>query len=175
MKALSSQRLLHLTCLISLLTGVFLHPLAGAHRDHGIWTEILWTNNHFEITHQIHLADALTLLDALDASASLESLKGQALIALHLEETFSLKSEGAEGSTKTIGAEIDDDFLFIYQEWYGQKPLVKPRFSLTALNLIYGATRATIHYQIDERNELIHVSQASPETHEAASGNRSAR
>ena len=164
MKALSSQRLLHLTCLISLLTGVFLHPLAGAHRDHGIWTEILWTNNHFEITHQIHLADALTLLDALDASASLESLKGQALIALHLEETFSLELEGAEGSTKTIGAEIDDDFLFIYQEWYGQKPLIEPRFSLTALNLIYGATRATIHYQIDELNNLIHLNHRESDT-----------
>ena len=174
MKALSSQRLLHLTCLISLLTGVFLHPLAGAHRDHGIWTEILWTNNHFEITHQIHLADAQILLDAIDASASLESLTGQALIVLHLEETFSLESEGAEGKIDTIGAEIDDDFLFIYQEWYGKKPLRAPRFSQTALNLIYGATRATIHYQIDELNELIHVNQATPETHSATSGNRNA-
>lgn len=173
MKVLSSKVLLRLTCVVTLLTGVFLPPVAGAHRDHGVWTEILWAQDHFEITHQLHLADALTLLDALDASASLESLKGQALIALHLEETFSLESEGAEGSTKTIGAEIDDDFLFIYQEWYGQKPLVEPRFSLTALNLIYGATRATIHYQIDELNELIHVSQASSETHNADSGNRS--
>ena len=172
---LSGQLLVRFTCVVTLLTGVFLNPVAGAHRDHGVWTEILWTQDHFEITHQLHLADALTLLDALDASASLESLKGQALIALHLEETFSLESEGVEGSIETIGAEIDDDFLFIYQEWYGQKPLLEPRFSQTALNLIYGATRATIHYQIDERNELIHVSQASPETHEAASGNRSAR
>ena len=174
MKVQSSKHLLPLTCVVTLLAGVFLPIGAGAHRDHGVWTEILWAQDHFEITHQLHLADALTLLDALDASASLESLRGQALIALHLEETFSLESEGAEGSTKTIGAEIDDDFLFIYQEWYGQKPLVEPRFSLTALNLIYGATRATIHYQIDELNELIHVNQASSETHRAASGNRSA-
>ncbi len=171
---LSGQLLVRFTCVVTLLTGVFLNPVAGAHRDHGVWTEILWTQDHFEITHQLHLADALTLLDALDASASLESLKGQALIALHLEETFSLESEGVEGSIETIGAEIDDDFLFIYQEWYGQKPLLEPRFSQTALNLIYGATRATIHYQIDEVNELIHVNQASPETRQAVPGSRSA-
>ena len=171
---LSGQLLVRFTCVVTLLTGVFLNPVAGAHRDHGVWTEILWTQDHFEITHQLHLADALTLLDALDASASLESLKGQALIALHLEETFSLESEGVEGSIETIGAEIDDDFLFIYQEWYGRKPLVEPKFSLTVLNLIYGATRATIHYEIDELNELIHISQPSSETHEAASENRSA-
>ena len=161
---LSNRLLLRLTCVVTLLTGVFLPFLAGAHRDHVVWTEILWAQDHFEITHQLHLADALTLLDALDASASLESLKGQALIALHLEETFSLELEGAEGSTKTIGAEIDDDFLFIYQEWYGQKPLIEPRFSLTALNLIYGATRATIHYQIDELNDLIHLNHRDSHT-----------
>lgn len=157
-----------------LVVGLVSHG-ASAHRDHGVWTEILWTETHFEITHQLHLADALPLLKALDPSVSIDSLEGQALLALHVEDTFALESNDTEGTMETIGAEIDDDFLFIYQEWYGEKPVGEPRFSLTALDLIYGATRATIHYQVDGQNALLHLNQGVPETQDGLAGSDGAR
>ena len=157
-----------------LVVGLVSHG-ASAHRDHGVWTEILWTETHFEITHQLHLADALPLLKALDPSVSIDSLEGQALLALHVADTFALESNDTEGTMETIGAEIDDDFLFVYQEWYGEKPVGEPRFSLTALDLIYGATRATIHYQVDGRNDLLHLNPGVPETQDGLAGSDGAR
>jgi hypothetical protein len=170
-----SQSSLRYVLSATLLVALLWHPGARAHRDHGVWTEVLWAETHFEITHQLHLADALPLLEALDANAAIDSLEGQALIALHVAETFSLEAESAKGSIETIGAEIDDDFLFIYQEWYGQKPSGEPGFSLTALDLIYGATRATIHYQVDGRNDLLHLNPGAPEAHSSSTSSHRAR
>jgi len=175
MTACPSQFPLGYVLSATLLVALLWHPGARAHRDHGVWTEVLWAETHFEITHQLHLADALPLLEALDANAAIDSLEGQAMIALHVAETFSLEAESAKGSVETIGAEIDDDFLFIYQEWYGQKPHGEPRVSLTALDLIYGATRATIHYQVDGRNDLLHLNQGAPKTQDGLAGGHGVR
>ncbi len=175
MTARPSQSPLHYLLSATLLVALFWHPGASAHRDHGVWTEVMWAETHFEITHRLHLADALPLLEALDASASIDSLEGQALIVLHVAESFFLEPTNTEGSIETIGAEIDDDFLYIYQEWYGQKPSGEPGFSLTALDLIYGATRATIRYQVDGRNDLLHLNPGAPEAHSSSASSHGAR
>ena len=66
------------------------------------------------------------------------------------------------GSIATIGAEIDDDFIFIYQEWHGAKPTAWPTFSHTAILAAYPDAETRVRYQIDGINEVLRLPIGSP-------------
>ena len=137
-------------------------PESWAHREHGFWTEVVWVGAHFEISHQLHLADAIVLLKTLDPDEHIDSLRGQARLAIHVEENFSMNPPDAAGSISTIGAEIDDDFIFIYQEWHGAKPTAWPTFSHTAIFAAYPDAETRVRYQIDGINEVLRLPIGSP-------------
>jgi hypothetical protein len=152
-----------LTKLEAILLIILLVPLGSwAHREHGFWTEVVWAGTHFEISHRLHLADAIVLLQALDPEEHIDSIRGQALLAIHVEENFSMNPPDVAGSIATIGAEIDDDFIFIYQEWHGAKPNTSPTFSHTAIFAAYPDAEARVRYQIDGTNEVLRLPTASP-------------
>jgi len=45
-------------------------------------------------------------------------------LALYVDQRFTLSvSDGTSSAIVTLGAELEDDFAFIYQEWY---PAAKP-------------------------------------------------
>lgn len=96
--------------------------LAGAHRGHAVWTDIRWNGAGFEIVHRLHLADAITIQRHLGDSGRIETLRSQALVALYVEERFTLLVADQRITPDTIGAEIDDDFLLVYQEWAAPLP-----------------------------------------------------
>lgn len=137
-------------------------PESWAHREHGFWTEVVWVGAHFEISHQLHLADAIVLLQALDPDEHIDSLRGQALLAIHVEEHFSMNPPDTAGSISTIGAEIDDDFIFIYQEWHGAKPTAWPIFSHRAIFAAYPDAETRVRYQIDGINKVLRLPIGSP-------------
>jgi hypothetical protein len=110
----------------------------------------------------LHLADAIVLLQALDPEEHIDSIRGQALLAIHVEENFSMNPPDVAGSIATIGAEIDDDFIFIYQEWHGAKPNTSPIFSHTAILAAYPDAEVRVRYQIDGTNEVLRLPKASP-------------
>ena len=157
MKALSTQGPLHTNLIVLLLVVFLVSPASWAHREHGFWTEVVWVGAHFEISHQLHLADAIALLRALDPDEHIDSLRGQALLAIHVEENFSMSPPDVVGSMATIGAEIDDDFIFIYQEWHGAKPTALPTFSHTEIFAAYPGAEARVRYQIDGTNEVLRL------------------
>ena len=157
MKALSTQGPLHTNLIVLLLVVFLVSPASWAHREHGFWTEVVWVGAHFEISHQLHLADAIALLRALDPDEHIDSLRGQALLAIHVEENFSMSPPDVVGSMATIGAEIDDDFIFIYQEWHGAKPTAWPTFSHTAIFAAYPDAETRVRYQIDGTNEVLRL------------------
>ena len=123
---------------------------------------MVWVGAHFEISHQLHLADAIVLLRVLDPDEHIESIRGQALLAIHVEENFSMSLPDVVGSMATIGAEIDDDFIFIYQEWHGAKPIALPTFTHTAIFAAYPDAEARVRYQIDGTNEVLRLPIGSP-------------
>lgn len=104
-----------------------------AHREHGVWTELIWRKDHFEITHHLHLQDAHSILAALNADISLDSPEGLAHLALYVEDRFLLLEEGKVASLDLIGAEAEGDFLYVFQEWHRSKLIELPEIRSTLL------------------------------------------
>ncbi|MFK8041061.1 DUF6702 family protein [Congregibacter sp.] len=98
---------------------------AGAHRGHAVWTDIVWSGESFEIVHRMHLADAIVVNRYMGGTESIEELRSLALVALYVDERFKLLSAARKDAAiklETIGAEIEDDFLLVYQEWVTALP-----------------------------------------------------
>ena len=95
---------------------------ATAHRGHAVWTDITWTGETFEITHRLHLADAVTVLRSLGSREEVETPRALARLALYVEERFAIQGLADPAAPSTLGAEVEDDFLFVYQEWSSALP-----------------------------------------------------
>lgn len=70
------------------------------------------------ITHVYHMQDAQNALyktGRID-KPDLTSLKARATLALYTEETFSVLSDGEAASLTLVGAEIQGDSIYVYQE-----------------------------------------------------------
>jgi hypothetical protein len=82
-----------------------------------------------EIIHRLHNHDAeLGVIAALgDKTLTLDKLVGRAQLALYVEEHFilaALKDDriGAPLDLELIGAELDGEFILVYQEFNGELP-----------------------------------------------------
>ena len=104
---------------------------ASAHRMPGSLSTIKANPNTggVEVIHRLHNHDAeigiITILN--DRSFSLEQLLGRAQLALYVEERFLLAavdngSIGAPLELELIGAELDGEFVLVYQELNGELP-----------------------------------------------------
>ncbi len=131
------ERLLALLPLV-----LFLLAAPGlAHRGHAVWTDITWAGDRFEIVHRMHLADAITVNRFMGGREAIEEPRSLARVALYVEERFRLQcpvqetdgAEPGEGELETIGAEIEDDFMFVYQEWVTSLPRRFPALDNTVL------------------------------------------
>lgn len=67
----------------------------------------------------MHLADAIAVNRFMRGRESIEALRSLARVALYVEERFVVLGDAA---LSTLGAEIEDDFLFVYQEWLTPLP-----------------------------------------------------
>lgn len=104
---------------------------APAHRMPGSLSTIKTspTSGNVEIIHRLHNHDAelglITILD--DRSISLDQLAGRARLALYVESRFLVAewSEGRVGAPlelELIGAELDGEYVLVYQELEGELP-----------------------------------------------------
>lgn len=106
-------------------------PSGFAHRGHAVWTDIVWNGESFEIVHRMHLADAIVVNRYMGGTEPIEETRSLARVALYVDERFQLLGDVMTGNEEqssapvilqTIGAEIEDDFLLIYQEWVTPLP-----------------------------------------------------
>lgn len=94
-----------------------------AHQQPEALTTISYNPNtgSTEIVHQLHAHDAERVLENLPESekASIDSLEGQARLALYVEERFELADQNGNrlANIKLIGAELEGDTLYAYQEY----------------------------------------------------------
>lgn len=102
--------------------GLLLTFSAAAHRGHAVWTDIDWADDGFEIVHRMHLADAIAVQRHMGGTLPIENLRSLALVALYVEQRFRVLGEEGAIGLATIGAEIEDDFIFVYQEWQTELP-----------------------------------------------------
>ena len=148
-------------CVLSLLL-LSVSSLACAHRGHGSWTEMDWVNDRFEITHQIHLADAIRLLEAMEVEAPIDSMEALALLALYVEARFSMHNDGGTPVVlETLGAEIDDDFLYVFQEWVTPLPATMPTITSEVLLDIEPSAQAFIHVEAPGITETFQLEPGS--------------
>lgn len=95
---------------------------SSAHRGHAVWTDIDWNGESFEIVHRMHLADAINANRYMGGALPIEDMRSLALVALYVEERFELRGNEGVVIPETIGAEIEDDFILVYQEWLTPLP-----------------------------------------------------
>jgi len=109
------------------LSAVILIPNHGhllAHRQPEALTTISYNPNtgSTEIVHQLHAHDAEQVLEdnlSQDVRVSIDSVEGQARLALYVEERFELAEQNGEplSDIKLLGAELEGDTLYAYQEY----------------------------------------------------------
>jgi hypothetical protein len=91
---------------------------------------VAWNGEGFEITHRMHLADAIAINRFMGGREAIEKARSLARVALYVEERFLVLGSPGDSPEaidsrplRTLGAEVEDDYLFVYQEW--QSPLPK--------------------------------------------------
>ena len=136
--------------LLALLALVLLPGVASAHRGHAVWTDITWAGDRFEIVHRMHLADAISVNRFMGGRDAIEAPRSLARVALYIEERFILAPEAAGRepyALETIGAEIEDDFIFVYQEWTATLPTRFPALAHRVLLDIEPEAQAFVRIQ----------------------------
>ena len=128
-------------------------PVTEAHREHGVWTELVWSEDRFEITHHMHLQDAERVLERLGVDMSLDSPEGLARLALYVEDRFLLSERGIIARLDLIGAETEGDFLYVFQEWHGSRRIDIPQIESTLLEDIYPDAVTWIRIEAPELNQ----------------------
>ena len=91
---------------------------ASAHTLKLSTTEIVWhpENRQMQVTHAIHLDDAMALMADLGSPEGEMTIALQARLMLYLEQRFSLVIGGKPLALEPIGAQLLGDFLWLYQE-----------------------------------------------------------
>ena len=171
--------ILRLTLGVAIL---FFGAQAFAHRQHHVWTEIERNPNTglIEISHRFHIQDGLHILQNKGPDAAelpIESVEALAHLALYVDQHFGLwpRCDNTKiRSLELIGAGIDDDFIYVYQEIDLAGQLHELSFSNTLLQDIepYAASFVNINsaagqyiYQFTsdsakEQPEVVHCVQS---------------
>jgi hypothetical protein len=104
---------------------------ASAHRMPGSLSTIKANpvTGVIEIIHRLHNHDAELGLATLlgDRTFTLETLVGRAQLALYVEDRFTVAGveDGSQGeplALELVGAELDGEFVLVYQEFHGELP-----------------------------------------------------
>lgn len=98
----------------------FISMKGRAHRARVTLTTIEHNRNTglLEVVHRLHVHDALGALGRIDAEASpdLSVPRNQAQIALEVDRYFSLEGSDGPIDLNLLGAELEGDALYVYQE-----------------------------------------------------------
>ena len=148
---------------------VLLSAEASAHRELESLTTI--TRNPrsalIEVVHRIHQHDAqavLTKLSNVEKEAKdIGTVRGQAHIALLVEQAFKVQNHNQPVDLKLVGATLDNDFVLIFQEFaQPSEKTLTIQFSLfddiftnyvSRLTLLIGQVKRTVFF---DSNHLVH-------------------
>lgn len=111
------MRTARLTLVLALVTGLTSQAVF-AHRLNLTTSEIVWQPDEhaLEITHALHLDDALTLLARLGVNDGVLDLPASARLMRYIAQRFQLTTGDVNISLEPYGAHIDDGVLYVYQK-----------------------------------------------------------
>ena len=115
----SPTRVGHVAKLLSAACIALLLPVsAGAHQLQHVLSELRWfpDSGRLEVTHSLHMDDALLLLDHLGLYQGDLDARAQARVLHYVEQRFRLSAHGSLLPLEPVGAQFDGDILWIYQE-----------------------------------------------------------
>ncbi len=100
------------------LPGLVLAMPAHGHRANFSLTDLCWWPDRrvLEVTHSIHLDDAMVLLASLGAPDGSLAPEIQARLMLYLGRHFVLTAGERALTLQPIGVRIDGEYLWLYQE-----------------------------------------------------------
>jgi len=120
-KRLSKNRPLgwrvHMRVFIGVVLCVQLTQSLSAHRLNLITTDIQWRaeDQVLDVSHRLHLEDALTLLATLGARDGVLDLEASARLLNYIEQRFELRTKGGVLALEPFGAHLQGDSLFVFQ------------------------------------------------------------
>ena len=97
---------------------VVLPQFTAAHQLNYSYSELHWRVDKqvLEVTHSIHMDDAVVLLAHLGDFQARLDIESQAKLLFYVEQKFSLQLGDEVLQLDPIGAQVDGDNLWIYQE-----------------------------------------------------------
>lgn len=96
-----------------LLAGMAVH--ASGSGAPGTLAQVIWQDGRYDIQHYLRVEDASAILERINPEVELASSEGLTLLAIYVEGNFSAQNNGDTIAVETISAEVDDDFVYIYQ------------------------------------------------------------
>ncbi len=99
------------------LVAGFMSQAVFAHRLNLTTSEIVWQPDEhaLEITHKLHLDDALTLLARLGVNDGVLDLPASARLMRYIAQRFQLTTGDVDIELQPFGAHIDNGVLYVYQ------------------------------------------------------------
>ena len=123
--------------LLILLTALLISSQVGAHRELESLTTLTRNprSHAIEVVHRIHQHDAQEVLNRLPGlerdARDIGTVKGQAHIALMVEQAFKINNKGQRVEMTLVGATLDADHLLVFQEFFqSSEQELTIRFSL---------------------------------------------
>lgn len=115
-----NQRWRGVGCPIALLPLVvaLFSASASAHQLKFTETELRWRPNQqrLEVTHTVHLDDAMALLAQIGEPAGDLDIAAEARLLHYVGQHFAVGHHGEPVELTAVGAQIEGDYLWIYQE-----------------------------------------------------------
>ena len=77
--------------------------------------QVIWQDGRYDIQHYLRVEDAEALLARIDENAELATTEGLTLLTAYIEANFAASVDGEAVDIESISAEVDDEFVYLYQ------------------------------------------------------------
>lgn len=119
-------------------------------------------DQRLEVIHSIHLDDAIVLLAQLGDLGGTMSLETRARIMLYVEDRFFVSSGEQQISLEPVGAQIEGDALWIYQEATLERPLVNLVVRTTLMHDVFEEQKNQINLIVGDEVRSLELSRDEP-------------
>jgi len=136
----------------ALISAVLLSQHAFAHRLNLITSDIEWRADEqtLDVSHRLHLEDALGLLATLGAKDGLLDLEASARLLNYIDKRFALSTNQGALTLEPFGAHLQGDSLFVYQRVALRQPPEALEVNNRLMHDIEPAMKTQVNWRIGE-------------------------
>ena len=137
---------------------------ADAHKLAFSTTDLSWRVDRgtLEVVHAVHLDDAMVLLARLGDPRGEMDPATQARLLLYAERHFGLSREGEPLVLEPVGAQIDGDYLWVYQEYTADQPPDRLSVRCTLLHELFAEQQNQINLRVGDAVRSVRLSRTLP-------------